>query len=85
VRCRRCVPAYIDLDVSIPARVTLVHDFCGEYLVEGEHIPMGEPFLVGMAFNIAKPGEIIQHFSLCARWFGRQSMPFLDEPDLLQR
>jgi hypothetical protein len=63
----------------------LVHDFCGEYLVEGEDIPMGDPFLVGMALNMAKASEIIQHFPFCARWFGRQSMPFLDEPDLLQR
>jgi hypothetical protein len=82
--CRQRVPAYRDLDVSIPAWVDLVHDFCGEHRVESENIPMGNPFLVGMALNMAKPCEIIQYFPLCARWFGRQSMPFLDEPDLLQ-
>ncbi len=83
--CWRCVPAYRDLDVSIPAWVALVHDFCCEHCVEGEHIPMGDPFLVGMVLNIAKPREIIQYFPFCARWFGRQSMPLFDEPDLLQR
>ena len=50
--CRRCVPAYRDLDVAIPARVALVHDFCCEHRVESEHIPMGDPFLVGMVLNI---------------------------------
>jgi hypothetical protein len=62
----------------------LVHDFCAEHRVEGEHIPRGHLFLVGMALNMAKPCKIIQYFPLCARWFSRQSMPFLDEPDLLQ-
>ena len=82
---RQRVPAYRDLDVSIPAWVALVQDFCGEHRVEGENIPMGNPFLVGMVLNMAKPCKIIQHFPFCARWFGRQSMPFLDESDLLQR
>jgi len=58
--CRQRVPAYRDLDVSIPAWVALVHDFCCEHRVEGENIPMGKPFLVGMALNMAKPCKIIQ-------------------------
>jgi hypothetical protein len=58
--CRQRVPAYRNLDVSIPACVALVHDFCAEHRVEGEHIPRGHLFLVGMALNMAKPCKRIQ-------------------------
>ena len=82
--CRQRVPAYRNLDVSIPACVALVHDFCAEHRVEGERIPRGHLILVGMALTMAKPCKRIQYFPFCARWFGRQSMPLLDESDLLQ-
>src|SRR4026207_246553 len=85
LRRRRRVSAHIDLEVAIPACIALVHDSGGEDLVEHEYVPMREEFFVGMPLNIAKPREIIQNFPFCARWFGRQSMPLLDEPDLLQR
>ncbi len=76
-----CAPVGDLCRQRVPAWVALVHDFCSEHRGEGEHIPMGNPFLVGMALNMAKPCKIIQYSPFCARGFGRQSMPFLDESD----